>query len=95
MRTAGLLFHKAASVYHSLACTFNSNGKFGRGLKNCKLAFKCLEASQIFGVESDNKKGNELPLYTLASLQGATSRYFESFLATSKATFNLKETTKY
>ena len=56
-RTAGLLFHKASSVYHSLACTFNSNGKFGRGLKNCKLAFKCLEASQIFGVESENKKG--------------------------------------
>lgn len=60
-KTAGLLFHKAATVYHSLACTFNSNGKFGRGLKNCKLAFKCLEASQIFSVESD-KKGNELRL---------------------------------
>lgn len=59
-RTAGLLFHKAASVYHSLACTFNSNGKFGRGLKNCKLAFKCLEASQIFGVEPKNKKGDQL-----------------------------------
>lgn len=59
-RTAGLLFHKASSVYHSLACTFNSNGKFGRGLKNCKLAFKCLEASQIFGVESENKKGDQL-----------------------------------
>ena len=66
-RTAGLLFHKAASVYHSLACTFNSNGKFGRGLKNCKLAFKCLEASQIFGVEPKNKKGNQLP-YTPRSL---------------------------
>ncbi|XP_022805708.1 erythroid differentiation-related factor 1-like [Stylophora pistillata] len=59
-RTAGLLFHKASSVYHSLACTFNSNGKFGRGLKNCKLAFKCLEASQIFGVESENKKGDQM-----------------------------------
>jgi len=52
-------------VYHSLACTFNSNGKFGRGLKNCKLAFKCLEASQIFSVESDVKKGNDLGLYTM------------------------------
>ena len=49
-------------MYHSLACTFNSNGKFGRGLKNCKLAFKCLEASQIFSVESDVKKGNKLDL---------------------------------
>ena len=61
-KTAGLLFYKAAAVYHSLACTFNSNGKFGRGLKNCKLAFKCLEASQIFSVESDVKKGNDLGL---------------------------------
>ena len=61
-KTAGLLFYKAAAVYHSLACTFNSKGKFGRGLKNCKLAFKCLEASQIFSVESDVKKGNELNL---------------------------------
>ena len=28
-------------------------------------------------------------------LKGATSRYFESFSATCKITFNLKETTKY
>lgn len=61
-KTVGLLFYKAAAVYHSLACTLNSNGKFGRGLKNCKLAFKCLEASQMFSVESDIKKGNELGL---------------------------------
>ncbi|KAJ7356325.1 hypothetical protein OS493_025434 [Desmophyllum pertusum] len=64
-KTAGLLFHKAAAVYHSLACTFNSNGKSGRGLKNCKLAFKCLEASQIFSAESDIKKGDQLLISVL------------------------------
>ena len=56
-KTAGLLFRKAGAVYHSLACMFNSNGKFGRGLKNCKLAFKCLEASRAFIEESDIKEG--------------------------------------
>ena len=29
------------------------------------------------------------------AFKGATSRYFESFSATCKITFNLKETTKY
>ena len=56
-KTAGLLFRKAGAVYHSLACMFNSNGKFGRGLKNCKLAFKCLEASSAFIAESHIKEG--------------------------------------
>lgn len=58
-KTAGLLFRKAGAVYHSLACLFNSNGKFGRGLKNCKLAFKCFEASRVFSAQSDVKQGNE------------------------------------
>ena len=61
-KTAGLLFRKAGNVYHSLACLFNSNGKFGRGLKNCKLAFKCFEAARVFSEQSDIKQGNELVL---------------------------------
>jgi len=64
-KTAGLLFRKAGAVYHSLACMFNSNGKFGRGLKNCKLAFKCLEASRVFSAECDIKEGDELLISTM------------------------------
>lgn len=62
-KTAGLLFRKAGTVYHSLACLFNSNGKFGRGLKNCKLAFKCFEAARVFSEQSDIKQGNEMVLF--------------------------------
>lgn len=61
-RSIGLLFRKAGAVYHSLACMFNSKGKFGRGLRNCKLAFKCLEASRAFNAQSDIKQGNTFVL---------------------------------
>ncbi|CAH3197129.1 unnamed protein product, partial [Porites evermanni] len=64
-KTAGLLFRKAGAVYHSLACMFNSNGKFGRGLKNCRLAFKCLEASRAFIAESDIKEDDQLMIEIL------------------------------
>lgn len=64
-KTAGLLFRKAGAVYHSLACMFNSNGKFGRGLKNCKLAFKCFEASRAFVGEPDIKEGEQLLISTM------------------------------
>ncbi|XP_067036895.1 erythroid differentiation-related factor 1-like isoform X2 [Acropora muricata] len=64
-RSTGLLFRKAGAVYHSLACMFNSKGKFGRGLRNCKLAFKCLEASRAFNAQSDIKQGDELLISTM------------------------------
>ncbi|XP_032221918.1 erythroid differentiation-related factor 1 isoform X2 [Nematostella vectensis] len=47
-KSTALLLRKAATVYHSLACVSNSNGKYGRGLRFCKLAFKCFEAQQRF-----------------------------------------------
>ena len=78
-KTAGLLFRKAGAVYHSLACMFNSNGKFGRGLKNCKLAFKCFEASRAFVGEPDIKEGNELVLvqwHCCATNVKLASRFF-------------------
>lgn len=64
-KNAGLLFRKAGAVYHSLACMFNSSGKFGRGMRNCKLAFKCLEASRVFRAQSDIKQGDELLISTM------------------------------
>lgn len=69
-RSTGLLFRKAGAVYHSLACMFNSKGKFGRGLRNCKLAFKCLEASRAFNAQSDIKQGNIFVLNTYSGFRG-------------------------
>lgn len=48
---AGLLFHKAGAVYYSLARMCYSVGRFGRGLKNCELAFKCIKTSSSLTAE--------------------------------------------
>ncbi|KAK3723836.1 hypothetical protein QZH41_019520, partial [Actinostola sp. cb2023] len=45
-----LLLRKATSVYHSMACLSNSNGKYGRGLRFCKLSFQCLQAYKACGM---------------------------------------------
>ena len=64
-KSANLLFRKAAAVYHSLSCMFNSNEKYGRGLKSCKLALKCLEACRCNEDDSDCKEYRELLISVL------------------------------
>ena len=54
---AGLLFHKAGAVYYSLARMCSSEGRFGGGLKNCELAFKCIKASSSLTAEGVIKEG--------------------------------------
>ena len=48
---ARVLFHKAGAVYYSLARMCYSEGRFGRGLKNCELAFKCIKTSSSLTAE--------------------------------------------
>lgn len=48
---ARVLFHKAGTVYYSLARMCYSEGRFGRGLKNCELAFKCIKTSSSLTTE--------------------------------------------
>ena len=48
---ARVLFHKAGAVYYSLARMCYSERRFGRGLKNCELAFKCIKTSSSLTAE--------------------------------------------
>lgn len=53
----GLLFHKAGALYYSLARMCYSKGRFGRGLKTCELACKCIKASSSFTAQGVIKEG--------------------------------------
>ena len=57
-QSRSLLMRKATSVYHSMACLANTKGKYGRGLRFCKLSLECLEAYKSCGTnksEEDNE----------------------------------------
>ena len=82
-----LLLRKAGSVYHSLASVSNTNGKYGRGLRFCKLALKCLgsvQSLQSFSEEQKYLLGSVLcacadSCLMLAKFQGNLSVHYEDF----------------
>lgn len=90
---AGLLFHKAGAVYYSLARMCSSEGRFGGGLKNCELAFKCIKASSSLTAEGVIKEDGQLLVKTqylcgdfylmLAKRQETLTRHEEEYIVIS------------